>query len=56
MAKYTYEIEFFDEVTGTCMNIDRTYEQEMRWVDIWQDVVSSGDIQMMHSLLSVEEI
>jgi hypothetical protein len=57
MAKqYTYEIEFIDEVTGTYMNIDRTYEQEMEWEDIWQDVVSSGDIQMMHSLLSVEEI
>lgn len=54
-TKYTYEIEFVDDVTGTYMNIDRTYEQEMEWEDIWQDVVSSGDIQMVHNLVSVEE-
>jgi len=54
-TKYTYEIEFVDDVTGTYMNIDRTYEQEMEWEEIWQDVVSSGDIQMVHNLVSVEE-
>lgn len=54
-TKYTYEIEFVDDVTGTYMNIDRTYEQEMEWDEIWQDVVSSGDIQMVHNLVSVEE-
>lgn len=54
-TKYTYEIEFVDDVTGTYMNIDRSYEQEMEWEDIWQDVVSSGDIQMVHNLVSVDE-
>lgn len=53
--KYTYEIEFVDDVTGAYLNIDRTYEQEMEWEDIWQDVVSSGDIQMVHNLVSVDE-
>jgi hypothetical protein len=53
--KYLYEIEFVDDVTGTYMNIDRTYEQEMEWEDIWEDIISRGDIQMVHNLVSVEE-
>lgn len=54
-TKYTYEIEFVDDVTGTYMNLYRAYEQKMEWEDIWEDVVSSGDIQMVHNLVSVEE-
>jgi hypothetical protein len=54
-TQYTYEIEFVDEVSGAYMNIDRTYDQEMEWEDIWDDVVKSGDIQMVHNLVSVEE-
>ena len=54
-TKYTYEIEFVDDVTGTYMNIDRTYEQEMEWDEIWEDVVSTGDIQMVPNLVSVDE-
>ena len=54
-TKYTYEIEFVDDLTGTYMTIYRDYEEKMEWENIWEDVVSSGDIQMVHNLVSVEE-
>ena len=33
----------------------RTYDEEMSWQDIWEDIVSSGDLQMTFELLEVEE-
>jgi len=55
MAKYKYEIEFSDEGSGQWFSTERIYDEEMAWEDIWQDIVSSGDLQMTFELLEVEE-
>jgi hypothetical protein len=55
MQKYTYEVEFSDELMGESFTTKRTYDEEMAWEDIWQDIVSSGDLQMTFELLEVEE-
>jgi len=53
--KYTYEIEFMDEGSGQYFITDRTYDHEMEWEEIWQDVVVAGDLQMIPVLVSTEE-
>ena len=55
MATYKYEIEFSDEGSGQSFVAERIYNQEMEWEDIWQDIVSSGDLQMTYELLEVED-
>ena len=55
MKKYTYEVEFSDEIMGESFTTTRTYDEEMSWQDIWEDIVSSGDLQMTFELLEVEE-
>lgn len=55
MATYKYEIEFSDEGSGQSFVAERIYNEEMAWGDIWQDIVSSGDLQMTYELLEVEE-
>ena len=55
MQKYTYEIEFSDEIMNESFMTKRTYDEEMDWKDIWQDIVSSGDLQMTYELIEVED-
>jgi hypothetical protein len=55
MATYKYEIEFSDEGSGQSFVAERIYNEEMAWGDIWQDIVSSGDLQMTYELLEVED-
>ena len=55
MATYKYAIEFSDEETANYFVCTREYDQEYSWQDIWEDIVSSGDLQMTFELLEVEE-
>jgi hypothetical protein len=55
MATYKYAIEFSDEGSGQSFVAERIYDEEMAWEDIWQDIVSSGDLQMTFELLEVED-
>ena len=55
MATYKYAIEFSDEGSGQSFVAERIYDEEMAWEDIWQDIVSSGDLQMTYELLEVED-
>jgi hypothetical protein len=55
MATYKYAIEFSDEETANYFVCTREYSQEYAWQDIWEDIVSSGDLQMTFELLEVEE-
>lgn len=55
MATYKYAIEFCDEGSGQSFVAERIYDEEMAWEDIWQDIVSSGDLQMTFELLEVED-
>lgn len=55
MATYKYEVEFSDEGSGQSFVAERIYNEEMTWEDIWQDIVSSGDLQMTYELLEVED-
>jgi hypothetical protein len=55
MAKYKYEVVFSDEGSGQSFVAERIYDEEMAWEDIWQDIVSSGDLQMTYELLGVED-
>ena len=49
--KYHYEIEFIDEGTGQSFITDRIYDHEMAWDEIWQDIVHTGDLQMVPNLV-----
>jgi len=55
MATYKYEVVFSDEGSGQSFVAERIYDQEMAWEDIWQDIVSSGDLQMTYELLGVAD-
>ena len=55
MATYKYAIEFSDEGSGQSFVAERIYDEELAWQDIWEDIVSSGDLQMTFELLEVEE-
>jgi hypothetical protein len=55
MATYKYEVVFSDEGSGQSFVAERIYDEEMSWEDIWQDIVSSGDLQMTYELLGVED-
>jgi hypothetical protein len=55
MATYRYEIEFADDGSGQSFIAERIYNEEMDWQDIWQDIVSSGDLQMTYELVETIE-
>jgi len=55
MATYKYEVVFGDEGSGQSFVAERIYDEEMAWEDIWQDIVSSGDLQMTFELIEVED-
>ena len=55
MATYKYEVVFSDEGSGQSFAAERIYNEEMAWEDIWQDIVSSGDLQMTFELIGVED-
>jgi hypothetical protein len=55
MMKYHYEIEFIDEGSGQSFITDRIFDHEAEWDEIWQEIVHSGDLQMVPHLVSVED-
>ena len=55
MATYKYAIEFSDDGSGESFVAERIYDEEMDWQDIWQDIVSSGDLQMTYELVETIE-
>lgn len=51
---YTYDVEFIDEQTGESFITTREYDHEADWQEIWDDIVQTGDLQMIHRLAYID--
>ena len=54
MSDKTYNYDVWFEVDGESLIINREYDHEVEWDEIWQDIVDSGDLQMSYHLVSIE--